>query len=95
VVRESDRSHLGAIALRGSAVTGAGRTSFGNLRGVSGTVLDAISGALMLDDAEREHLFDLARIADGATPGRRASSTPSSDGWISPFSRSSSTATRD
>jgi transcriptional regulator with XRE-family HTH domain len=33
----------------------------GKLAGVSDTVLDAIAGALQLDEAERAHLFDLAR----------------------------------
>ena len=38
----------------------------GNLLGVSDAVLEAIARALRLDDAEREHLFDLARAANGA-----------------------------
>jgi transcriptional regulator with XRE-family HTH domain len=37
----------------------------GSLAGVSAGVLDAIARALQLDDAERAHLFDLARAADG------------------------------
>jgi hypothetical protein len=37
----------------------------GALAGVSVTVLDAMARALRLDDAERAHLFDLARAADG------------------------------
>src|SRR4029453_10772977 len=40
----------------------------GNLGGVSDGVLDALAGALQLDEAERSHLFDLART--GATPAR-------------------------
>lgn len=48
----------------------------GNLAGVSASVLDAIARALHLDDAERAHLFDLARAADGTAalerPRRRA-----------------------
>lgn len=44
----------------------------GNLAGVSDSVLNAIASALQLDDAEREHLFDLARVANGAAvPVRR------------------------
>ncbi|MCG7309017.1 helix-turn-helix transcriptional regulator [Brachybacterium sp. ACRRE] len=44
----------------------------GHLAGVSDGVLDAVARALQLDDAEREHLFDLARIAHGgAEPVRR------------------------
>lgn len=38
----------------------------GNLVGVSDAVLEAVVRALQLDDAEREHLFDLARAASGA-----------------------------
>jgi transcriptional regulator with XRE-family HTH domain len=38
----------------------------GNLVGVSDAVLEAIARALQLDDGEREHLFDLARSANGA-----------------------------
>ena len=37
------------------------RLERGNLAGVSEEVLDAIAGALQLDDAERAHLYDLAR----------------------------------
>lgn len=44
----------------------------GNLVGVSDAVLEAVARALQLDDAEREHLFDLARTANGgARPVRR------------------------
>lgn len=44
----------------------------GQLGGVSDAVLDAVARALQLDDAEREHLFDLARVANGASePVRR------------------------
>lgn len=38
----------------------------GNLAGVSDSVLDAVARALQLDDAEREYLFSLARVAHGA-----------------------------
>lgn len=38
----------------------------GALAGASASVLNAIAGALQLDDAERAHLFDLARAADGS-----------------------------
>ncbi|MEQ6898336.1 helix-turn-helix transcriptional regulator [Microbacterium sp. KR10-403] len=44
----------------------------GNVAGVSDSVLDAVARALQLDDAEREHLFDLARVAHGgAEPVKR------------------------
>jgi hypothetical protein len=39
------------------------RLERGNLNGVSESVLDALAGALQLDEAERAHLFDLARAA--------------------------------
>ena len=39
------------------------RLERGNLRGVSEAVLDSLAGALQLDEAERAHLFDLARAA--------------------------------
>jgi transcriptional regulator with XRE-family HTH domain len=48
------------------------RLEKGNLRGASDSVLEAIARALQLDDAERAHLFDLARAArDGAREPRR------------------------
>ncbi|GAA3703629.1 helix-turn-helix transcriptional regulator [Arthrobacter ginkgonis] len=48
------------------------RLERGNLRGVSDSVLDALARALQLDEAERAHLFDLARAAAPSTPaGRR------------------------
>lgn len=39
------------------------RLERGNLSGVSESVLDALARALRLDEAERQHLFDLARAA--------------------------------
>ncbi len=45
------------------------RMERGNLSGASESVLDALGRALQLDEAEREHLFALARNAD--TPVRR------------------------
>lgn len=39
------------------------RLERGNLGGVSESVLEALASALRLDDAERAHLFDLARAA--------------------------------
>ena len=46
------------------------RLERGNLGGASESVLDALARALQLDEAERTHLFDLARAAN-ATPGTR------------------------
>jgi hypothetical protein len=37
-----------------------------NVSGVSDLVLESLARALHLDDAERAHLFDLARAADDA-----------------------------
>jgi transcriptional regulator with XRE-family HTH domain len=49
------------------------RLERGNINGVSQNVLEALARALELDDAERAHLFDLARAAQptGARPPRR------------------------
>src|SRR3954468_15633523 len=53
------------------------RLERGNGTGVSDTVLDAISRALQLDDAEHAHLYDLVRAASQnhgpARPARAAS----------------------
>jgi transcriptional regulator with XRE-family HTH domain len=51
------------------------RLERGNLAGVSEHVLDSLARALILDDAEREHLFDLARTASTSarTPRRTGS----------------------
>ncbi|MFL5853724.1 MAG: helix-turn-helix domain-containing protein, partial [Solirubrobacteraceae bacterium] len=51
------------------------RLERGDLSGVSEGVLDALARALQLDDAERAHLFDLARAA-GPTASRRRRSAP-------------------
>jgi transcriptional regulator with XRE-family HTH domain len=56
--------------LAGVSVEYYSRLERGNLTGVSESVLDAIAGALQLDDAERDHLFHLARTAN-ASPARR------------------------
>jgi len=48
------------------------RLERGDMHGVSQGVLEALARALQLDDAERSHLFDLARAAQPAmTPPRR------------------------
>ena len=53
------------------------RLERGQLAGVSESVLDAVARALHLDEAERLHLFDLARSAQGGTrrPRPRRSAT--------------------
>jgi len=49
------------------------RLERGNLSGVSEAVLDAVAGALQLDESERAYLFDLAKAASApATPRRPA-----------------------
>lgn len=47
----------------------------GNIAGASESVLDAIAKALLLNDVERAHLFDLAKAAS-ATGARRRSAGP-------------------
>jgi transcriptional regulator with XRE-family HTH domain len=51
------------------------RLERGDMSGVSQSVLEALARALELDDAERAHLFDLARAAQptGVQPRRRQS----------------------
>jgi transcriptional regulator with XRE-family HTH domain len=47
------------------------RMERGNLAGASDAVLDGVANALQLDEAEREHLFSLARAAGPANTRRR------------------------
>lgn len=49
------------------------RLERGNLAGASESVLDALARTLQLDDAERDHLFDLAR---NAGPARKPRAVP-------------------
>jgi len=59
------------------------RIERGNASGVSEAVIDGISRALQLDDAERSHFYDLVRAANaGAHPhrGRQARTTQLSTG---------------
>lgn len=49
------------------------RLERGNARGVSESVLDNLARALQLDEAERAHLFDLARAASASGPRPRRS----------------------
>ncbi len=51
------------------------RMERGNLTGASEAVLDGIASALQLDEAERAHLFDLARAAQPAPPRQKRSKT--------------------
>lgn len=69
------RSEVAALA--GMSVEYYAKLERGALAGASAGVLAAIARALRLDDAERAHLFDLARTADGTgaleRPSRRSS----------------------
>ncbi|WP_250280160.1 helix-turn-helix transcriptional regulator [Frankia sp. Cppng1_Ct_nod] len=57
------------------------RMERGNLAGASDAVLDGLATALQLDEAEREHLFDLARAATPAPARtRRTKFTGVTDG---------------
>jgi transcriptional regulator with XRE-family HTH domain len=58
-------------SLAGVSVEYYRRLERGNAAGVSDSVLEALAGALRLDDAERAHLHDLARAAGPAAPPRR------------------------
>lgn len=58
-------------ALAGVSVEYYAQLERGAARGVSDDVLHAIAGALQLDDAERTHLFDLARTASARSSRRR------------------------
>jgi transcriptional regulator with XRE-family HTH domain len=59
--------------LAGVSVDYYNRMERGNLSGASDSVLDALAGALGLDEAERAHLFDLARASQPSA--RRRSTT--------------------
>ena len=48
------------------------RMERGSLAGASESVLDALANALQLDDAERTHLFALARASGASSRGRDA-----------------------
>jgi transcriptional regulator with XRE-family HTH domain len=54
-----------------------GRLERGQLGGASEAVLDAVVRALRLDDAERQHLFDLARTSGVAPRPARRPKSPS------------------
>ena len=58
-------------SLAGVSVEYYKRLERGNLSGVSEGVLEGLAQALRLDDAERAHLYDLARAANPVAPRRR------------------------
>jgi transcriptional regulator with XRE-family HTH domain len=61
--------------LAGVSVDYYARLERGNLAGASPSVLEAVARALQLDDAERQHLLDLARNSD-TTPRRERRPKP-------------------
>jgi transcriptional regulator with XRE-family HTH domain len=60
------------------------RLERGNLTGVSDSVLDAIAGALELDRAEHDHLYNLARAANTSGRKRAASAAGSAPSGVRP-----------
>jgi transcriptional regulator with XRE-family HTH domain len=52
------------------------RLERGNLSGVSNSVLEALARALQLDEAERQHLFDLAKAASVPASRSRPAKPP-------------------
>ncbi len=61
--------------LAGLSIEYYNRLERGNLGGASETVLDALADALRLDEAERAHLFDLARVSQPAARRARRATT--------------------
>jgi transcriptional regulator with XRE-family HTH domain len=59
--------------LAGISIDYYNRMERGGLGGVSESVLEAVAAALQLDDAERTHLYDLARTANASQRARRTS----------------------
>ena len=59
-------------ALAGVSVEYYSKLERGSISGASAAVLDAVSRALQLNDAEHAHLLDLARAADGIPSSGRA-----------------------
>ena len=58
--------------LAGVSVDYYARLERGNLAGASESVLEAVARALQLDEAERQHLLDLARNSDTTPPPQAA-----------------------
>jgi len=65
-----------AALLAGVSIDYYVRLERGHLAGASDAVLDGVARALQLDDAERDHLFDLARASE-RTPARQRRSRES------------------
>ena len=76
LARGSDRRVPGlrrgeAAALAGVSVEYYARLERGAIGGASDAVLDGLARALLMDDAEREYLYRLARHAEGVTVAAR------------------------
>lgn len=70
------RSEVATLA--GVSVEYYSKLERGAIAGASGAVLEAVSRALQLSDAEHSHLLDLARNADGIpSSGRNRRHAPS------------------
>jgi transcriptional regulator with XRE-family HTH domain len=63
-------------ALAGVSVDYYNRLERGNLSGVSESILESIANALQLDEAERLHLYRLARAANAGPRSRRTPRRP-------------------
>jgi transcriptional regulator with XRE-family HTH domain len=68
------RSEVASLA--GLSVEYYAKIERGDIAGASSSVLEAIAGALQLDDTERAHLSDLARASDGIPASGRARRRP-------------------
>jgi transcriptional regulator with XRE-family HTH domain len=68
------RSEVAALA--GLSVEYYAKIERGDIAGASTSVLEAIAGALQLDDTERAHLSDLTRAADGIPASGRPRRRP-------------------
>jgi transcriptional regulator with XRE-family HTH domain len=71
--RHRELRRVEVAQLAGVSVEYYSRLERGNLTGVSDSVLDALARALHLDEAERVHLYDLARAAGPAARKRHRS----------------------
>ena len=72
------RSEVASLA--GVSVEYYAKLERGDIAGASSSVLEAIAGALQLDDTERAHLADLARASDGIPVSGRARRRPARTG---------------
>jgi transcriptional regulator with XRE-family HTH domain len=67
-LRREEVAHLAGVSVDYYA-----RLERGKISGASREVIEAIARALQLDEDERDHLFDLARISERRTPRRQPS----------------------